>query len=178
MLSHSEVFISILQDRALVHNLASLQELALVTGIMCNAGLTETSILSSEAVMADQLRLKGLLARVQRLMFDLMPRYCSTRGWDKVCEKCLIYYLLLRLQVKGVKCNKQCTWIFKFGFSLAVERPCIIFPQIVHVWFTKTLEGSVAQCWICMRMSRVKIALWALSGFGLGDPLVKSTILC
>lgn len=84
MLSHSEVFISILQDRALVHNLASLQELALVTGIVCNAGLTETSILSSEAVMADQLRLKGPLARVQRLMFDLMPRYCSSRGWDKV----------------------------------------------------------------------------------------------
>lgn len=68
-----------------MHTAGSLQELALVTGIVCNAGLVEAGILNNETqLLEDQLALKGPLTRIQRLMVALLPRYCSVDNWDKV----------------------------------------------------------------------------------------------
>lgn len=82
--SHADVFISVLQDRQTVHTASSLQELSLVTSIICNAGLTENSLLENEGLLDDEIKLRGPVARIQRLMMALLPKYCSKDYWDKV----------------------------------------------------------------------------------------------
>ena len=85
MVSHVDVFVSILQDRQAVHTSGSMQELGLVTGIMCNMGVTEATLMADEELGQEQIQLRGPLARIQRLMIGLLPRYCSSENWDKVC---------------------------------------------------------------------------------------------
>lgn len=85
VVSHVDVFISILQDRQAVPTCSSLQELGLVTGIMCNMGLTEAVLMADEELGQEQIQLRGPLARIQRLTIGLLPRYCSSDHWDKVC---------------------------------------------------------------------------------------------
>ena len=84
VVSHVDIFISILQDRQAVHTPGSLQELGLVTGIMCNMGLTEATLTADEELGQEQIQLRGPLARIQRLMIGLLPRYCSSDNWEKV----------------------------------------------------------------------------------------------
>lgn len=84
MVAHVDVFISILQDRHTVHTSGSLHEVGLVTGIMCNMGLTEASLTADEELGQEQIQLRGPLARIQRLMIGLFPRYCSSDSWEKV----------------------------------------------------------------------------------------------
>lgn len=84
VVSHVDVFISILQDRQAVHSSGSLQELGLVTGIVCNMGLTEVSLNADGELGQEQIQLRGPLARIQRLMIGLLPRYCSSDSWEKV----------------------------------------------------------------------------------------------
>ncbi|EDO29100.1 predicted protein, partial [Nematostella vectensis] len=86
VVSHADVFTSILQDRTPVHTPSSLQELALITGIICNAALTETSVLDEDTILEDEIKLRGPLARIQRLMLALLPKYCSSENWDKVIK--------------------------------------------------------------------------------------------
>ena len=84
VVSHVDVFISILQDRQAVHSSGSLQELGLVTGIVCNMGLTEVTLTTDGELGQEQLQLRGPLARIQRLMIGLLRRYCSSENWEKV----------------------------------------------------------------------------------------------
>ena len=84
MVAHVDVFISILQDRHTVHTSGSLHEVGLVTGIMCNMGLTEASLTADEELGQEEIQLRGPLARIQRLMIGLFPRYCSSDSWEKV----------------------------------------------------------------------------------------------
>ena len=84
VVSHVDVFISILQDRQAVHSSGSLQELGLVTGIVCNMGLTEVALTADGELGQEQIQLRGPLARIQRLMIGLLPRYCSSDSWEKV----------------------------------------------------------------------------------------------
>ena len=51
---------------------------------MCNMGLTEASLTADEELGQEQIQLRGPLARIQRLMIGLFPRYCSSDSWEKV----------------------------------------------------------------------------------------------
>lgn len=84
VVSHVDVFISILQDRQAVHSSGSLHELGLVTAIVSNMGLTEAALTADEELGQEQIQLRGPLARIQRLMIGLLPRYCSSENWEKV----------------------------------------------------------------------------------------------
>lgn len=99
-MSHIDVFVSILQDRQAVHTSGSLQELFLATGIICNMALTEAVLtVDAEELGQEQIQLRGPLARIQRLMVGLLPRYCNKENWEKVCCIALWYrYHLTRLQ--------------------------------------------------------------------------------
>jgi len=108
VVAHVDVFISILQDRHAVHTSGSLHEVGLVTGIMCNMGLTEASLTADEELGQEQIQLRGPLTRIQRLMIGLLPRYCSSDSWEKV--SCIlernknrrIKYLFPHLNVKEI----------------------------------------------------------------------------
>lgn len=87
VVSHIDVFVSILQDRQAVHTSGSLQELCLATGIICNMALTEAVLtIDAEELGQEQIQLRGPLARIQRLMVGLLPRYCTKENWEKIIK--------------------------------------------------------------------------------------------
>ena len=47
-------------------------------------GLTEVALTSDGELGQEQIQLRGPLARIQRLMIGLLPRYCSSDSWEKV----------------------------------------------------------------------------------------------
>ena len=47
-------------------------------------GLTEVSLNADGELGQEQIQLRGPLARIQRLMIGLLPRYCSSDSWEKV----------------------------------------------------------------------------------------------
>ena len=79
-----DVFVSILQDRQPFQSSGSLKELCLVTGIVCNMALTEDALIADDDLGQEQIQLRGPLARIERLMIGLLPRYCSSDSWEKV----------------------------------------------------------------------------------------------
>ena len=84
VVSHVDVFVSILQDRQPFQSSGSLKELCLVTGIVCNMALTEDALIADDDLGQEQIQLRGPLARIERLMIGLLPRYCSSDSWEKV----------------------------------------------------------------------------------------------
>ena len=47
-------------------------------------GLTEVALAADGELGQEQIQLRGPLARIQRLMIGLLPRYCSSDSWEKV----------------------------------------------------------------------------------------------
>lgn len=85
-----------------MHTSGSLQELCLATGIICNMALTEAVLtIDAEELGPEQIQLRGPLARIQRLMVGLLPRYCTKENWEKVCWIALLY----RYHLTGLKGN-------------------------------------------------------------------------
>ena len=112
VVSHVDVFISILRDRQTVHSSSSLQELGLVSGIVCNMGLTEVTLTADSELGQEQIQLRGPLARIQRLMIGLLPRYCSSDSWEKV-----IWHLRLTFLKDYFK--SQVTWQLSQTWNLS-----------------------------------------------------------
>lgn len=85
--SHSEVVFGILKERSRALSLASLDEVSLVTGLICRAcvGLGDWSAgtgLGSPG--SSNAELHGHLTRIQRLMLSLLAHYCLPDSWDKL----------------------------------------------------------------------------------------------
>ena len=55
--------------------------------------LTEAVLtIDAEELGQEQIQLRGPLARIQRLMVGLLPRYCTKENWEKVCCIALWYH--------------------------------------------------------------------------------------
>ena len=46
--------------------------------------LTEDALIADDDLGQEQIQLRGPLARIERLMIGLLPRYCSSDSWEKV----------------------------------------------------------------------------------------------
>lgn len=46
--------------------------------------LTEDALIADDDLGQEQIQLRGPLARIERLMIGLSPRYCSSDSWEKV----------------------------------------------------------------------------------------------
>ena len=85
--SHSEVIFGILKERSRALTLAGLEEVSLVTGLVCRAcvGLGDwVSGIGLRSLGTSNAELHASLTRIQRLMLSLLTHYCLPDAWDKL----------------------------------------------------------------------------------------------
>ncbi|XP_055955132.1 nuclear pore complex protein Nup205 [Patella vulgata] len=83
VVTHNEVFTTILRDRGPSLSLAALRELALTTSLISRANYHTdlgSEYLDSETAIIE---FKGHRARIQRQMLSLLPRYCFSEKFSK-----------------------------------------------------------------------------------------------
>ena len=91
MLSHEETFLSIVQGRLLHHTLESLQELALVTSVVCLCK-SKGGFDDLETVTDDNKRTKSFLSKMQRVLLALMQTFASKEYCKEVSTSCIASY--------------------------------------------------------------------------------------
>ncbi|XP_052238220.1 nuclear pore complex protein Nup205-like isoform X2 [Dreissena polymorpha] len=81
IISHGDIFHSILLDRRLTLNLHALQELALTTAVICRANSQEEEQYAE--VDSAEIEFRGHKLRIQRHMVSLLPKYCVSEKLTK-----------------------------------------------------------------------------------------------
>ncbi|XP_052238587.1 LOW QUALITY PROTEIN: nuclear pore complex protein Nup205-like [Dreissena polymorpha] len=81
IISHGDIFHSILLDRRLTLNPHALQELALTTAVICRANSQEEDQYAE--VDSAEIEFRGHKLRIQRHMVSLLPKYCVSEKLTK-----------------------------------------------------------------------------------------------
>lgn len=177
VVSHVDVFLSVLQDRQTVHTSGSLQELGLATGIICNMRLTEANLMVDEELGQEQVQLRGPLARIQRLMIGLLPRYSTSENWEKIIKSVMeqhneepgAKYSLIAMETTE-KLQRICSNIV--GFCKTVMNATGSVASHRHVLFAPSLTESLSRDSRSNReVARPVAALSAYRPISLGLPV-------
>lgn len=150
VVSHVDVFVSILQDRQPFQSSGSLKELCLVTGIVCNMALTEDALIADDDLGQEQIQLRGPLARIERLMIGLLPRYCSSDSWEKIIKSVMekngeepgAKYSLVAMETTE-KLQRICSNVI--GYCRTVMDSYGTVPSHCHALFSPSLTDSLAR---------------------------------
>lgn len=112
--------------------------------------LTEAALTTDEDLGQEQIQLRGPLARIERLMIGLLPRYCSSDSWEKIVKSMMekngeepgAKYSVVAMETLE-KLQRICSNVI--GYCRTVMESAGSVPSHCHVLFSPSLTDSLSR---------------------------------